>query len=132
MSDDESTELEPVLASYGDLFREGGKIMNRPFFVQEIQKQAFDDAGFVDKRVVRYKVPIGPWAKDHKLAEIGRFTVAALDNDLQGYTQMVWHNVLQRSADEYHVWLANLRKAIRNAKVHSYVIAHIMYGRKPA
>ncbi|KAG6172122.1 hypothetical protein E4U51_007799 [Claviceps purpurea] len=130
-SDDGSTELEPVLASYGDLFREGGKIMNRHFFVQELQQQAFDEAGFVDKRVVRYKVPIGPWAKDPKLAEVGRFAVAALENDLQGYTQMVWHNVLQRSADEHHVWLANLRRAIRNPKVHSYAIVHTVYGRKP-
>ncbi|CCE31633.1 uncharacterized protein CPUR_05486 [Claviceps purpurea 20.1] len=129
-SDDGSTRLEPVLASYGDLFREGGKIINRSFFVQEIQQQAFDEAGFVDKTVIRYKVPIGPWAKDPKLAEVGRFARATLENDLQGYTQMVWHNILERPADEYHVWLANLRKAIRNPKVHSYMIVHIVYARK--
>ncbi|CCE31627.1 uncharacterized protein CPUR_05480 [Claviceps purpurea 20.1] len=130
-SDDGSTELEPVLASYAHLFREGGKIMNRDFFVQEIQRQAFDEAGFVDKREIRYKVPMGPWAKDPKLAEIGRFARATLENDLQGYTQMVWHNILQWPADEYHVWLAHLRKAIRNPKVHSYMIVHIVYGQKP-
>ncbi|CCE32993.1 uncharacterized protein CPUR_06916 [Claviceps purpurea 20.1] len=130
--DDGSTELEPVLASYGDLFQEGGKIMNRHFFVHEIQPQAFDEAGFVNKRVVRYKVPVGPWARDPKLAEVGRFLRAALENDLQGYTQMVWHNVLQRPTDEYNVWLADLRKAIRNSKVHSYMTVHIVYGRKPS
>ncbi|CCE31737.1 uncharacterized protein CPUR_05592 [Claviceps purpurea 20.1] len=99
-SDDRTTELEPVLASSGDLFREAGK------------------------------VPVGPWAKDPKLAEIGRFLGAALENDLQGYTQMLWKS-LQRPADEYHVWLATLRKAIRNPKVHSYMIVHVVYGRKP-
>ena len=30
--------------------------MKRPFFVKEIQPQAFDEAGFVDKKVVQYKV----------------------------------------------------------------------------
>ncbi|KAG6069541.1 hypothetical protein E4U16_007620 [Claviceps sp. LM84 group G4] len=130
-SDDGSTELEPILASYGDLFREGGKITNRPFFVREIQRQAFDEAGFIEKRTVQHKVPIGPWVKDPKLAEVGRFIRAALENDLQGYTQMLWHNVLQRPADEYNVWLANLRKAIRNPQVHSYMIVHIVHGRKP-
>ncbi|KAG6070533.1 hypothetical protein E4U16_006795 [Claviceps sp. LM84 group G4] len=130
-SDDGSTELEPILASYGDLFREGSKITNRPFFLQEIQLQAFDAAGFVEKRTVQYKCPFGPWAKDPKLAEAGRSMKAAMENDLEGYTQMLWHNVLRRPADEYHVWLANLRKAIRNPKVHSYVIVHIVYGRKP-
>ncbi|CCE32550.1 uncharacterized protein CPUR_06410 [Claviceps purpurea 20.1] len=130
-SDDGSTELEPVLASFGDLFEEGGKVLNRPFFVQEPQRQAFDEAGFVETRTVQYKVPVGPWAKDPKLAEVGRFAGAALDNDLQGYTQMIWETVLQRPADEYHVWLAALRKAIRNPKVHSYMVTHIVYGRKP-
>ncbi|KAG6163867.1 hypothetical protein E4U51_005428 [Claviceps purpurea] len=130
-SDDGSTELEPILASYGDLFREGGKTLNRPFFVQEIQQQAFDEAGFVEQRAVQYKIPFGPWAKDRKLAEIGRLTRATLENDLQGYTQMIWHNVLQRPADEYIFWLANMRKAIRNPKVHSYMIVHVVYGCKP-
>ncbi|KAG6066482.1 hypothetical protein E4U16_000256, partial [Claviceps sp. LM84 group G4] len=130
-SDDGSIELEPFIAEYGNLFREGGKITKRPFFLQEIQPQAFDEAGFVDKKTVKHKVPFGPWAKDPKLAEAGRFLQAAMENDLQGYTQMVWHNVLQRPADKYQVWLANLRKAIRNPKVHSYMIVHVVYGRKP-
>ncbi|KAG6175325.1 hypothetical protein E4U51_002323 [Claviceps purpurea] len=130
-SDDGTTELEPVLASFGELFMEAGQILNRPFFVQELQQQAFDEAGFVEKRFIRYKIPIGPWAKDPKLAEVGQVAGAALENDLQGYTQMIWYNVLQRPADEYNTWLATLRKAIRNTKVHSYMIAHIVYGRKP-
>ncbi|KAG6159440.1 hypothetical protein E4U51_007714 [Claviceps purpurea] len=125
-SDDGTTELEPVFASYGELFREAGKILNSPFFVEEIQKQAFDEAGFVEKRVI----PIGPWAKDRKLAEVGRYSRAAMENDLQGYTQMLWQ-ALQRPADEYHVSLANMRKAMRNPKVHSYAMAQVVYGRKP-
>ncbi|KAG6154980.1 hypothetical protein E4U51_008586, partial [Claviceps purpurea] len=54
-SDDGTLELEPVLASFGELFREAGKVLNRPIFVEDIQRQAFDDAGFVDKKVVRFK-----------------------------------------------------------------------------
>ncbi|KAG6159443.1 hypothetical protein E4U51_007717 [Claviceps purpurea] len=128
-SDDGSTELEPVLASWGELFREAGKVLNRPFFVEEIQKQAFDEAGFVEKRVVQYKIPIGPWAKDPKFAEVGRYSRAAMENDLQGYTQMLWQS-LQKPAEEYDVWLATMRKAIRNPKVHSYAMAQVLYGRK--
>ncbi|CCE28053.1 uncharacterized protein CPUR_01527 [Claviceps purpurea 20.1] len=130
-SDDGTTELEPVLASFGELFREAERILNCPFFVREIQQQAFDDAGFVDKRVVTYKIPVGSWPKDRKLAEVGRFSKAATENDLQGYTQMLWQSVLQRPSDEYHVWLSTMLEAIRNPKVHSYVFAYVVYGRKP-
>ena len=54
--DDGSIDQEPVLETYGSLFREGGEVMGRPFFVQELQQQAFEDAGFVDRKTVRYKV----------------------------------------------------------------------------
>ncbi|KAG6163489.1 hypothetical protein E4U51_005678 [Claviceps purpurea] len=130
-SDDGSTELEPILASFGDMFREAGKILNRPFSVQELPKRALDEAGFIEQRAIQYKVPIGHWAKDRKLAEVGRVARAALENDLEGYTQRIWYNLLERSAIEYQAWLANLRKAIGNPKVHSYMTLHVVYGRKP-
>ncbi|KAG6085654.1 hypothetical protein E4U16_003458 [Claviceps sp. LM84 group G4] len=130
-SDDGTIELEPVLSSFVELFQEAGNVLKSSFFVQEIREKAFDEAGFVDKNVVRYKIPAGPWSKDRKLAEVGLIARAALDNDLEGFTQMIWHNVLQRSTSEYNVWLAAVRKAIRNPKVHSYMIAHVVYGRKP-
>jgi hypothetical protein len=44
---------------------------------------------------------------------------------------MMWQQVLGWPADEYQVWLASLRKAIRNPKVHSYMLVHYVYGRKP-
>ncbi|CCE35183.1 uncharacterized protein CPUR_02114 [Claviceps purpurea 20.1] len=130
-SDDGSTALEPVLASLGELFREAGKVLNRPFFVKELQQQALDEAGFVEKTVLQYKIPVGPWTKDRKFADIGRIVGAVMENDLEGITQMLWHNALQRPADEHKAWLANLQKAIRNPKVHSYMMVHVVYGRKP-
>ncbi|KAG6168903.1 hypothetical protein E4U51_001861 [Claviceps purpurea] len=131
-SDDGTTELEPVLASFKDLYREAGKILKVPFLIEDIQQQAFDDAGFVEKKVVRHKIPVGSWPKDPKLAEVGRVVRESTESGLQGYTQMLWQSVLQRPADEYHVWLATMLKAIRNPKVHSYVFAYVVYGRKPA
>ena len=55
-SDDETTDLEPVLKTYGQLFREGGKILGYPFFVRELQQEAFEAAGFTDIKTVDYKV----------------------------------------------------------------------------
>ncbi|KAG6165979.1 hypothetical protein E4U51_003990 [Claviceps purpurea] len=129
-SDDGSIELEPVLASYGELFREASKILKRPLFVKEKLPRALDEAGFIDKRVVQYKVPIGPWAKDRRLAEAGRFARETLEHDIEGYTQMLWQSA-QKPEDEYHAWLASMRKAIRNSKVHSYIVVQLVYGRKP-
>ena len=44
---------------------------------------------------------------------------------------MMAQEVLKWTKDEYKVWLAGLRKAIRNPKVHGYMVVHYVYGRKP-
>jgi hypothetical protein len=90
--------------------------------------------------------PIGGWPKDPKLAEVGRFVKATLENDLEGkatnllvltdfsymigYTLMMWQDVCKWPKEEYEVSLMSLRKAIRNPKVHSYMTVRYVYGRK--
>ncbi|KAF4498432.1 hypothetical protein FAGAP_5392 [Fusarium agapanthi] len=129
-SDDGTTELEPVFKTYQKLFEDGSQILGNPFFVHDLQQKAFEEAGFTDVETVDYKFPIGGWPKDPKLAEVGRFVKATLENDLEGYTLMMWQDVCQWPKDEYQVFLMSLRKAIRNPKVHSYMTVRYVYGRK--
>ncbi|KAF5970482.1 zinc finger transcription factor ace1 [Fusarium bulbicola] len=129
-SDDGTTELEPVFKTYQKLFEDGSQISGNPFFVHDLQLKAFEEAGFTDVETVDYKFPIGGWPKDSKLAEVGRFVKATLENDLEGYTLMMWQDVCQWPKDEYQVFLMSLRKAIRNPKVHSYMTVRYVYGRK--
>ncbi|CCE28837.1 uncharacterized protein CPUR_02526 [Claviceps purpurea 20.1] len=123
-SDDGSMDLEPVLASYGELFREASKFLDRPLFLKEIQPRALDEAGFIESRQKGCSI------QNRKFAEVGRVAREAADNDLEGYTQMLWQSA-QKPQDEYRTWLATLRKAVRNPKVHSYVMVQVVYGRKP-
>ncbi|EWG41488.1 hypothetical protein FVEG_15297 [Fusarium verticillioides 7600] len=129
-SDDGTTELEPVFKTYQKLFEDGSKILGNPFFVHDLQQKAFEEAGFKDIETVDYKFPIGGWPRDPKLAEVGRFVKATLENDLEGYTLMMWQDVCQWPKDEYQVFLMSLRKAIRNPKVHSYMTVRYVYGHK--
>ncbi|KLO86235.1 Uncharacterized protein Y057_7346 [Fusarium fujikuroi] len=129
-SDDGTTELEPVFKTYQKLFEEGSQILGNPFFVHDLQQRAFEEAGFTDVETVDYKFPIGGWPKDPKLAEVGQFVKATLENDLEGYTLMMWQDVCQWPKDEYQVFLMSLRKAIRNPKVHSYMTVRYVYGHK--
>lgn len=123
--------MEPVFQTYQKLFEDGGKVLGNSFFVRDLQQKAFEEAGFVDVKTVDYKFPVGGWPKDSKLAEIGRFVKLTLENDIEGYTLMMWHEVVQWPKDEYQLFLMNLQKAMRNPKVHSYMIVRYVYGRKP-
>ncbi|KAH6950068.1 S-adenosyl-L-methionine-dependent methyltransferase [Fusarium avenaceum] len=129
-SDDGSTELEPIFKIYQKLFEEGSRIIGNPFFVHELQQKAFEQAGFTDIKTMDYKFPVGGWPKDPKLAAIGQFVQTTLENDLEGYTLMMWQDVCKWPEDEYQVALMSLRKAIRNPKVHSYMTVRYVYGRK--
>ncbi|KAI5458182.1 S-adenosyl-L-methionine-dependent methyltransferase [Mariannaea sp. PMI_226] len=132
-SDDGTAELEPVLKTWGQLYEDGGKVMGRPFFVQQegLQEKALQAAGFTDIKIVDYKLPVGGWPKDPRLAEVGNFVKLTLENDIEGYTLLLWHNVLGWPKDDYQIFLMGMRKALRNRKVHSYMKVRYVYGRKP-
>ncbi|KAK7419799.1 hypothetical protein QQX98_003172 [Neonectria punicea] len=123
-SDDGTTDQEPALKMFKKLYDDSGKALDRPFFVHHLQQKGFEEAGFTD-------VPIGGWPKDPKLAEVGRFVKLTLENDMEGYTLMLWHNVVQWPKDDYQLFLMSMRNALRNRKVHSYFLVRYVFGRKP-
>ncbi|KAJ3541848.1 hypothetical protein NM208_g4407 [Fusarium decemcellulare] len=131
-SDDGTVDLEPSLQMFTKLFQEGGKALGRPFFVHDLQEQGFKEAGFEDVQVIDHKLPVGGWPKDPKLAQVGQFVRAALENDLEGLTLMMWHDLLQWPKEDYQLFLMGLRKGLHNPKVHSYMTVRYIYGRKPA
>jgi SAM-dependent methyltransferase len=129
--DDGTVDLEPNLKVFKKIFEEGGKLINTPFFVYDMQVKGFEEAGFEEIHTVDYKIPVGDWPKDPKLREVGKYVRACLENDLEGYTLMMWKDVLQWPKDEYQMFLLSLRKAIKNPKIHSYMKVRYVYGRKP-
>jgi hypothetical protein len=101
----------------------------------------------------REQVPFGSWPKDAKLAEIGQFAKLSLESDLVGklsispavrkldktlntdgclgYSQMIWHEVLKWPADEYQLFLMQVRKDLRSKDLHPYFKVRFVWGRKP-
>ncbi|KAH8714422.1 S-adenosyl-L-methionine-dependent methyltransferase [Ilyonectria robusta] len=130
-SDDGTTDAEPVLKTWDKLYTDGGKATGRNFFILDDQRSAFKAAGFEDVNVVNYKLPVGGWPKDSKLAEVGNFVKLTMENDIEGYTLLLWHNVLNWPKDEYQIFLMGMRQALRNRKMHAYMKVRYVYGRKP-
>lgn len=52
-------------------------------------------------------------------------------NNCLGYTLLLWNNILQWGEDEYQVFLMEMRKYLRNRKVHGYMRVRYVYARKP-
>ncbi|KAH6984337.1 S-adenosyl-L-methionine-dependent methyltransferase [Ilyonectria sp. MPI-CAGE-AT-0026] len=132
-SDDGTIDNDEAIQMMNKLVLEGGKRMGRSFHVVKdgLQLKAAEAAGFVDIEQVNFKVPVGGWTKDAKLSETGQFLKSTLENDLEGYTLILWHDIMGWPKDEYQVCLMNMRKALNNKRYHAYLNLRYVYARKP-
>ncbi|KAF4446586.1 Phosphoethanolamine N-methyltransferase 3 [Fusarium austroafricanum] len=123
VTNDGSTALG---GTWDKMFIEGGKATGCSLSVlsEDLQMIAMKEAGFVDIQEVFYKA-------NPKLAEIGQYAKLSLESDLVGYSQMIWHEVLKWPADEYQIFLMQVRKDLRNKKLHPYFKVRFVWGRKP-
>ncbi|KAM5346242.1 hypothetical protein ACJ41O_009247 [Fusarium nematophilum] len=132
-SDDGSVTDKCAINEWGKFFIEGGKKLNRTFEIidKDLQQKYMEEAGFVDVKVWDLKAPIGGWAKDARLKEIGQFAQAALEQDYEGYVLFMANMVLGWSKEEVSLYCAQLRKEIRSGKFHPFYRQRVVYGRKP-
>ncbi|KAF5620070.1 methyltransferase [Fusarium sp. NRRL 52700] len=130
-SDDGSIDNVEALQTWNRLVVESGKGFGRSFTDIENDVQLFRDAGLVDVQSFDFKVPIGGWPKDEKMRKVGQFLRASIENDLEGYTMMVWHQIMKWPEDEYQVFLMNMRKAFKDKRIHGYMRVRYVYGCKP-
>ncbi|KAI5356982.1 Putative S-adenosyl-L-methionine-dependent methyltransferase [Septoria linicola] len=72
-TDDDSIPPGHVFHEASRNYIEAGEKMGRTFRIWEMQKDLIDRAGFVDTVEQRFKMPLGPWAANKKLKEIGRW-----------------------------------------------------------
>jgi SAM-dependent methyltransferase len=95
-------------------------------------KQWMIDQGFEDVTELKFKWPVGQWAKDPGLKHIGKLTLLNFYTGLEGITLRLWTGALGISYEETLATLANVRKDITNPKIHCYWLIYCVYGRKPA
>ncbi|KAK2475703.1 hypothetical protein H9L39_13296 [Fusarium oxysporum f. sp. albedinis] len=130
-SDDGTIDDVGALQTWNRLVIESGKGFGRSFPDIENDVQLFREAGLVYVKSFDFKAPIGGWPKDEKMRKVGQFLRASIENDLEGYTMIVWHHIMNWPKDEYQVFLVNMRKAFKDKRIHGYMRVRYVYGRKP-
>lgn len=160
-SDDGTVPDDSAMAQWGILFREGAKKLGSTasFSVPRdgTQRKSLEEAGFIniqekgvkvrltplllsvgsnwasekkaDMRILQ--IPICGWPKDPKQREIGQYTRAAIENDIEG---TVGFSALQLgwTKEEVMVYAAHLRKEMRSGNLHGYFRSNIAWAQKPA
>ncbi|TPX09507.1 uncharacterized protein E0L32_009250 [Thyridium curvatum] len=89
------------------------------------------DAGFKNIVHKRHKIPIGPWAKDPLLKEVGAWNYMQVNGGLEGLSLRLYTGVLGWTPEQVTALLIDVRKSLRNPHVHAILDFHVVYGQKP-
>jgi hypothetical protein len=76
-------------------------------------------------------MPVGPWAKDRKLKEIGVYQREHVMLCFESFTPGLLGRVLGWSEEEYQILIAEANRELRDPKIHLYTLSRFIYGRKP-
>jgi hypothetical protein len=57
-------------------------------------RKGIEDAGFVNVVEKVFKTPIGPWAADPKLRDLGQWALLGFDVGLEGYALSTYSRVM--------------------------------------
>lgn len=86
-------------------------------------RASIEAVGFVDVHERLYKVPMGPWAKDRLLKEIGLLNLQHWKSGLEGYAMWLLTKFGAPTAwtkEEVEIYLVNVRKELKDTRIHAY------------
>ena len=79
-----------------------------------------EEAGFVRVTSKDYKLPIGTWALDENLKEIGEINKAIFFTEMEGFALKLGKDDLGWSNKEMQVLFAQTRLALKETGCHAY------------
>ena len=85
LSDDDSALPNSKIKELCELTKEMGLRSGRDFHISGRMKQKIEQAGFVDVQERKLKLPLGSWATDPNLKDVGRFYERFYKTGLQGW-----------------------------------------------
>ncbi|KAH8746365.1 S-adenosyl-L-methionine-dependent methyltransferase [Hyaloscypha finlandica] len=128
---DDNTLTNTNLERYGNLMLEGSLKLGVGLDVALKTKQFMEEAGFIDVNQVIYKWPLNRWPANKAMKEIGLWAHEVTVSNLSGLSIALFTHGLGWSVEELEVFLADVRKDLKNSKIHSYMPIYVVVGRKP-
>ncbi|KAK2806173.1 hypothetical protein FQN50_005896 [Emmonsiellopsis sp. PD_5] len=130
-SDDGTVTPELAMTENQRLIVESSRRLGRDPCPGPNLKSWVEGAGFINVTEVVYPMPIGCWAKNKKLKEIGAWNQAQYLQGVEAWSMNLLTHVLGWHPMEVQVHVAQVRNDARNKHIHSYYNMYIVYGQKP-
>lgn len=130
-SDDGTLKPTSPLNRWDELTSKGAANLGRPFDEGVNHEKRLKEQGFINVTRKTFKWPINTWPKDPKYKEIGLWTLANIERNLEAISTILLAHGLGMSRDEILVFLSEVRAEMRNPRVHAYWEVFVVTGQKP-
>ena len=130
-SDDGTLSPSTALHGWCNLVVQACDKLDRSATVVKLYKQLMEEAGFVDVVEVVHKWPTNTWPKDPEFKELGAWQLTNYLEALQAVSMAPLSRGFGWSPAAVEVLLVDVRKDLKNRKIHAYWLVHFVYGRKP-
>ncbi|QRD87340.1 UMTA methyltransferase family protein [Aspergillus flavus] len=119
-SDDGTFKQDSPYREYINNLNKAGEITGRPMNVATSLKTWMKNAGFENVTEVVYVIPYGPWPKDPKLKEIGKWQYVQAPEGVEAYGLRLYTQVLGWPESEAKLHQALVKQQLRDKSLHIY------------
>jgi ubiquinone/menaquinone biosynthesis C-methylase UbiE len=111
-----------IFKRWANVFIEAGERMGRSLRIgmNGLMARYMQDCGFVNIVQKSYQVPVGSWSSDPTYQKIGLYNLAFMDESLEGFALFMLREIMGWEYTRVQVFVAEMRNAIRNAKIRPY------------
>ncbi|KAL2133428.1 hypothetical protein VTI74DRAFT_2354 [Chaetomium olivicolor] len=88
------------------------------------------DAGFSNVKHHMFRFPIGPWAKDPHLKQVGTYNYYQVLDGLEAFSMRLFTHELGWKPEEVQVLLSLVRTEFKNPNLHAQFNFHVVYGQR--
>ncbi|KAK5791515.1 hypothetical protein VI817_006824 [Penicillium citrinum] len=131
LSDDESHHRAEAIMDWQDRLTEASHQFGKPMNVAPLIENWMITEGFENVSDDRYKCPVGGWAKNRRLKEIGRVGKVTILQVVEPYTLALFTRVLGFTFQQAQEYMDKVRAELVSNKFHLYILFHFVYGQKP-
>ena len=135
---DDGSLAGTTMEKWGPLALQGGEEFGKSFRIAEDMKTLMEASGFVNVTCHSFRWPIGTWAKDPKLKEIGAYNRLGWEDGIEGWAMFTFtkflgvspnrscaqelsaDSTIQWRVEEIQVLIAAIRQELRTRSIHAY------------
>ncbi|KAJ9130521.1 Methyltransferase domain-containing protein [Pleurostoma richardsiae] len=130
-SDDDSCDRATWTMEWVDKLDGASRMFGKQINVARFHKQWMIDAGFEDVKEIVHRIPIGPWTKDERLKELGRYERIHMQMSVDSHTPALFTRMLGYTNEQARILIEGVKREFRSKDLRLITSYRFITGRKP-